>query len=66
MAVYDHVSNPRRLSQAAEADAAVCVQNLSNWNHAIDEISTWPEYTPQPLHSMPKAAVQLRLGNLFL
>ncbi|GFG18027.1 diaminopropionate ammonia-lyase [Aspergillus udagawae] len=66
MAVYDHVSNPRRLSQAAEADAAVCDQNLSNWNHAIDEISTWPEYTPQPLHSMPKAAVQLRLGNLFL
>jgi diaminopropionate ammonia-lyase len=66
MAVYAHVSNPRRLSQAAEADAAVCVQNLSNWKHAMDEISTWPEYTPQPLHSMPKTAMQLRLGNLFL
>ncbi|KAF4227484.1 hypothetical protein CNMCM6805_002864 [Aspergillus fumigatiaffinis] len=66
MAVYAHVSNLRRLSQAAEADAAVCVQNLSNWKHAIDEISTWPEYTPQPLHSLPKTAMQLRLGNLFL
>ncbi|KAE8372460.1 tryptophan synthase beta subunit-like PLP-dependent enzyme [Aspergillus bertholletiae] len=66
MADYNHVSNPNRLSQTAKTNAATCVQNLSNWAHAMDEIGTWPEYTPQPLHSLSKTAVQLDIANLFV
>ncbi|PYI08354.1 tryptophan synthase beta subunit-like PLP-dependent enzyme [Aspergillus sclerotiicarbonarius CBS 121057] len=63
---WTHVSNSQRLDKAAETTAATCIQNLSNWAHAVDEIKTWPEYTPQPLHSMPNTAAQLKIANLFV
>jgi diaminopropionate ammonia-lyase len=66
VANWTHVSNPHRLSKVTETDAAVCVRNLSNWAHAVNEIETWPEYTPQPLHSMGNTAAHLKIANLFV
>ncbi|PYI21340.1 tryptophan synthase beta subunit-like PLP-dependent enzyme [Aspergillus violaceofuscus CBS 115571] len=66
MTDWAHVSNPQRLDKTAELNAAECVRNLSNWAHAVDEIATWPEYSPQPLHSMNNTARSLKLANLFV
>ncbi|KAF4943363.1 hypothetical protein FSARC_14939 [Fusarium sarcochroum] len=62
---YTHFHNKTRLDKASEATAAVCVQNLSRWAEAIEEIHTWPEYQPQPLHSLPQQAKQRDIGKLF-
>ncbi|KAM0540808.1 hypothetical protein ACHAPJ_013496 [Fusarium lateritium] len=64
-AEYTHFYNKTRLDKASEATAALCVQNLSKWAEAIAEISTWPEYEPQPLHSLPRQAEQLGISKLF-
>ncbi|KAI3573545.1 tryptophan synthase beta subunit-like PLP-dependent enzyme [Fusarium oxysporum f. sp. albedinis] len=62
---YTHFHNKTRLDKAGESAAAVCVENLSKWAEAIQEISTWPEYEPQPLHSLPHQAKQLGISKLF-
>ncbi|KAE8410959.1 tryptophan synthase beta subunit-like PLP-dependent enzyme [Aspergillus pseudocaelatus] len=62
---YTHHINSKRLSAAEAASAAVCVKNLTDWQAAIKEIQTWPEYTPQPLRSLPHLASQTRVGKLF-
>ncbi|KAF7557708.1 hypothetical protein G7Z17_g447 [Cylindrodendrum hubeiense] len=61
-----HVSNNQRLTTAAESDAAVCVQNLSDWADAINEIRTWPEYEEQPLRELPNFAKEMGISKLFL
>jgi diaminopropionate ammonia-lyase len=63
---YAHFYNKTRLDNAAESAAAVCVENLSKWAEAIEEIRTWPEYEPQPLHSLPHQAKKLGINKLFL
>ncbi|EKJ72018.1 hypothetical protein FPSE_07805 [Fusarium pseudograminearum CS3096] len=62
---YTHFYNKTRLDKASESAAAVCVENLSTWAEALQEIRTWPEYTPQPLHSLPYQAKQLGISKLF-
>ncbi|CAJ0551517.1 Ff.00g114470.m01.CDS01 [Fusarium sp. VM40] len=62
---YTHFHNKVRLDKGRESVAAVCVENLSKWPEAIQEISTWPEYEPQPLHSLPHQAKQLGVSKLF-
>jgi diaminopropionate ammonia-lyase len=62
---YSHFLNKTRLDEYKEIVTAICVQNLSRWTEAIAEISTWPEYEPQPLHSLPHRAEQLWIGKLF-
>lgn len=63
---YPHIFNTERLDPGAEQDATVCVRNLSNWTPAVDEIHTWPEYTPQPLRSLPRTAKKLGISGLYL
>lgn len=62
---YTHFHNKARLDKGHESAAAVCVENLSNWAEATEEINTWPEYEPQPLHSLPHQAKQLGVSRLF-
>ncbi|BCS19891.1 uncharacterized protein APUU_20323A [Aspergillus puulaauensis] len=63
---YSHHFNADRLSTQAEIDAAVCMQNLSNWMPAVDEIRTWPEYSRQPLRTLPNLARRLGIQQLFI
>ncbi|KAK7409287.1 hypothetical protein QQX98_008527 [Neonectria punicea] len=62
---YSHHRNKSRLDKAGESAAVDCVQNLSKWAEAVQEISTWPEYEPQPLHSLPNQAKQIGIDKLF-
>ncbi|KAF4469109.1 diaminopropionate ammonia-lyase [Fusarium albosuccineum] len=62
---YSHHYNTRRLDKAGESAAAVCVENLSKWADAVEEIRTWPEYEPQPLRSLPHQAKRTGIANLF-
>ncbi|KAK1246388.1 hypothetical protein MKX08_000190 [Trichoderma sp. CBMAI-0020] len=63
---FSHVYNSNRFDATAEANAAICIQNLANWQSAVEEISTWPEYSPQPLHSLPNSAKHYGIRQLFL
>ncbi|CAG8919249.1 unnamed protein product [Penicillium salamii] len=63
---YSHHSNADRLTIEAEASAAVCMKNLSNWMPAVNEIRTWPEYIRQPLRALPKLAHKLGVQELFV
>ncbi|EWZ28746.1 uncharacterized protein FOBCDRAFT_281849 [Fusarium oxysporum Fo47] len=62
---YSHFLNKTRLDEYKEIVAAICVQNLSRWTEAIAEISTWPEYELQILHSLPYWTGQLGIRKLF-
>ncbi|KAI1442270.1 tryptophan synthase beta subunit-like PLP-dependent enzyme [Annulohypoxylon stygium] len=66
MESISHVSNRRRLSKNAESNAAACVRNLSSWDHAVEEIKAWPEYKPQPLHSLANSAKELGIVSLLV
>jgi diaminopropionate ammonia-lyase len=63
---YIHISNPARFSQEAESAAAVCIKNLSQWAVAVEEIRTWPEYSPQPLRTLPGFAQKVGIDQLFV
>ncbi|KAJ5357018.1 hypothetical protein N7517_011627 [Penicillium concentricum] len=63
---YTHQSNPSRLSREAESVAATCIENLSQWAIAVEEIRTWPEYSPQPLRTLPGLAQKVGVDQLFL
>ncbi|RAK86386.1 tryptophan synthase beta subunit-like PLP-dependent enzyme [Aspergillus costaricaensis CBS 115574] len=63
---YSYHHNTERLSSQAEATAAVCMRNLSNWMPAVDEIRTWPEYTIQPLRALPNLAHKLGVREIFV
>ncbi|KAH8893902.1 tryptophan synthase beta subunit-like PLP-dependent enzyme [Thozetella sp. PMI_491] len=62
---YSHYYNQRRLDKGGESTAAICVENLANWAEAVEEISTWPEYQPQPLRSLPHQAAYMGISKLF-
>ncbi|KAL4937740.1 hypothetical protein BDV06DRAFT_67547 [Aspergillus oleicola] len=62
---YTHHFNSKRFGKHEAENATVCVQNLTGWQTAIDEIKTWPEYTPQPLRSLPHLASETKIGKLF-
>ncbi|KXH42129.1 hypothetical protein CNYM01_07337 [Colletotrichum nymphaeae SA-01] len=63
---YSHHHNDRWLSEATAKTAAPCVQNLRNWDLAVKEIQTWPEYRPEPLRDLPQLAKALGLGSIFI
>ncbi|CAI7676827.1 unnamed protein product [Penicillium palitans] len=63
---YTHLSNPARSSQEAKSAAAVCIKNLSQWAIAVEEIRTWPEYSPQPLRTLPGFAQKVGVDQLFV
>lgn len=62
---FSHHRTQKRFSSTAESEAAEGVQNLMNGRKAIKEIQTWPEYEPQPLHSMNGLARQIAVANLY-
>jgi diaminopropionate ammonia-lyase len=62
---YAHCRNEKRSSPATEERAAECARNLGDWSGAVDEIQTWPEYTPQPLHALDGTARALGIAKLF-
>ncbi|KAB8203805.1 tryptophan synthase beta subunit-like PLP-dependent enzyme [Aspergillus parasiticus] len=61
-----HHSNASRFSTPAQTEAAVCMKNLSNWTPVVAEIRTWPEYTPQPLRTLPGLAQKLGIDQLLV
>lgn len=63
--MISHHHNRRRLHKDAEAEAAPCVRNLARWADAVAEIRSWPEYQPQPLRSLPFAAMELGITRLL-
>ncbi|KAH7123458.1 tryptophan synthase beta subunit-like PLP-dependent enzyme [Dactylonectria estremocensis] len=62
---YSHHYNNNRLDKAGESAAATCVENLSKWADAVEEIGTWPEYEPQPLRSLPNQASRMGISKIF-
>lgn len=62
---YAHHLNTRRLTAETAERAAEPVRNLQGWNEAVDEIHSWPEYEPQPLHVLDGAAAKLGLGKVY-
>lgn len=65
MASYVHHSNSRCFSKEAEAKATRCYERLCDWNSAVQEIRSWPEYEPQPLRSLDNYAKTIGIGNLY-
>ncbi|CAI7658300.1 unnamed protein product [Penicillium crustosum] len=63
---YTHISNPARLGHEAKSAAAMCIKNLSQWAMAVEEICTWPEYSPQPLRTLPGFAQKVGVDQLFV
>jgi diaminopropionate ammonia-lyase len=63
---YSHHRNSGRLNKQAEAEAAECIHNLAHWAAAVDEIRTWPEYSPQPLRTLSGQAQKLGVDQLFV
>ncbi|MFG3593136.1 diaminopropionate ammonia-lyase [Bradyrhizobium sp. RDI18] len=62
---YAHCRNAKRLTPSAEEKAAECARNLGDWSGAVEEIRGWPEYAPQPLHTLDQTASALGIGKLF-
>jgi diaminopropionate ammonia-lyase len=64
-AVHSHCRNVKRLTPSTEQKAAECARNLGDWLGALEEIRGWPEYTPQPLHTLDRTARALGIAKLF-
>jgi diaminopropionate ammonia-lyase len=62
---YLHHRHQDRLTPPKAAAAQPCVENLSHWQHAVAEVHTWPEYSPQPLHSLDHSAKSLGIHRLY-
>ncbi|MEY9178860.1 diaminopropionate ammonia-lyase [Bradyrhizobium sp. USDA 326] len=65
MTAYSHHHNSKRLTPLTEGSAAEATRNLQEWAGAVHEIRTWPEYAPQPLHSLDRTARELGVGRIF-
>jgi diaminopropionate ammonia-lyase len=63
--IFAHHFNSHRLTPETAGRAADAIRNLQGWDIAVDEIRTWPEYEPQPLHVLDAAAARLGLGKIF-
>lgn len=62
---FAHHHNHRRLTAEASARAEAAVANLQGWDDAVEEIRSWPEYRPQPLHVLDNAAARFGLSGLY-
>ncbi|KAL4907186.1 hypothetical protein BDW74DRAFT_189717 [Aspergillus multicolor] len=71
---YTHHKNTKRLSADTEKAASVCALNLAAGASpsslppaaaALAEIQSWPEYSPQPLRSLPHLASQSKIAPLL-
>ena len=59
-----HIHAPNRLSPVTAQLAQMCIANLGNWNAAVEEVKSWPEYRPEPLRALPNRARELGLAGL--
>jgi len=59
-----HVHAPNRQSPVTAQPAQMCIANLGNWDAAVEEVKSWPEYRPEPLRSLPNRARELGLTGL--
>jgi diaminopropionate ammonia-lyase len=64
-AAYAHCHNAKQLTPSAEENATECIRNLGDWSGAVQEIHGWPEYAPQPLHTLDRTASAHGIGKLF-
>lgn len=62
---YAHHRSVTRFTQEKSSQAATAVRNLCNWGSAVSEIHSWPEYKPQPLHTLDRTAQSLGIAKLF-
>lgn len=62
--LYSHHQH-QRLTAAQAAQAQPSLTNLAGWAEAVHEIHSWPEYEPQPLHSLPATASQIGIAQLY-
>lgn len=60
-----HRPNPSHLTQAAKHRATKPITNLSPWQPAIQEITTWPEYQPTPTWILENHANSLDIGKIY-
>jgi hypothetical protein len=58
------VHAPNRLSPVTAQPAQMCIANLGNWDAAVEEVRSWPEYRPEPLRALPNRARELGLAEL--
>ncbi|KAK2612005.1 hypothetical protein QQS21_001970 [Conoideocrella luteorostrata] len=63
---YHHHINASRLSSGAANHAGGCIKNLAKWAPAVEEIRTWPEYSPQPLHKLPNLSRKIGIDQLYV
>ncbi|MBN3846126.1 diaminopropionate ammonia-lyase [Paraburkholderia sp. Ac-20342] len=62
---YEHHKNVGRMTPDAELAAKAAVENLLQWEAAVNEIHQWPEYSPQPMWSLDNRARNLKLEKLY-
>lgn len=62
---YEHHQNIGRMTPDAESVAKASVENLLQWDAAVNEIHQWPEYSPQPMWSLDNLARHLKLEKLY-
>lgn len=62
---FAHHFNALHFAPQTEARAGEPVRNLQGWGKAVDEIHSWPEYEPQPLHMLDAAASRLGVAKIF-
>jgi diaminopropionate ammonia-lyase len=63
--MHRHFHNTDRLSLASAQNAAVVAQNLGNWDAAVQQVTGWPEYQPEPLRVLPHRARELGIAELY-
>ncbi|MGV9349418.1 diaminopropionate ammonia-lyase [Streptomyces spiralis] len=62
---HRHFENEHRLSPETQLPAAKAMENLDNWDDAVAEVKSWPEYHPQPLWSLPNRAHSVGIADLY-
>ncbi|MER6138715.1 diaminopropionate ammonia-lyase [Streptomyces sparsogenes] len=62
---HRHFENARRLSSETQLSAAKALANLDDWDDAVAEVKSWPEYQPQPLWSLPHHAERVGIASLY-
>lgn len=62
---YQHYRNITRFHTAKLDQATKAIANLGEWQSAVEEIRTWPEYTMQPLHALDNLAARLSLSRIY-
>lgn len=62
---FKHCKNTSWLQADKAKRAARAVANLGDWRQAVAEIHRWPEYVPQPLHSLDRFAASTGVSKVY-